>query len=294
MPKRIMREFRINEISAVDAPAQQGATVVLMKRNDASKGDAAGLHKNPADTTVETQEATAMSDDTKKADERITELQAKLAAAEAVAEMTDAQKAHHKSLSADEAKAYLAKSNDERQRIAEAAVAKANEANGVVYTAADGTEYRKSDDPKLVQLAKDRDADRKELAKERAERENERLEKRADAEFNHLGGERPVRAAIVKALEGIDDQHRDDAIRIVKAHNDKLAPLFKTAGVATQKSESTGQSASDELDELAKARAEKDGITEAEAYQKVLETEDGQRLYAQHRAEKSQAVRSVA
>jgi hypothetical protein len=31
--KRIMRKFRINEISAVDRPAQEDATVAIMKRN---------------------------------------------------------------------------------------------------------------------------------------------------------------------------------------------------------------------------------------------------------------------
>ena len=32
--KRIMREFRIDEISGVDNPAQEGARVAVMKRDD--------------------------------------------------------------------------------------------------------------------------------------------------------------------------------------------------------------------------------------------------------------------
>ena len=32
--RRVMRSFRISELSAVDSPAQKGATAVLMKRNE--------------------------------------------------------------------------------------------------------------------------------------------------------------------------------------------------------------------------------------------------------------------
>ena len=37
--KRIMRRFALKEISGVDRPAQQGARVVIMKRDDAEHAD---------------------------------------------------------------------------------------------------------------------------------------------------------------------------------------------------------------------------------------------------------------
>ena len=41
MPRRRITAFKINEISGVDTPAQEGATVVLMKRADGAKGRSA-------------------------------------------------------------------------------------------------------------------------------------------------------------------------------------------------------------------------------------------------------------
>ena len=38
MKRRIMRKFRIDEISSVDRPAQQGARAVIMKRFDPDDG----------------------------------------------------------------------------------------------------------------------------------------------------------------------------------------------------------------------------------------------------------------
>jgi hypothetical protein len=38
MAKRIMRKFKIDHISAVDRPAQEGAIMTLMKRDDGERG----------------------------------------------------------------------------------------------------------------------------------------------------------------------------------------------------------------------------------------------------------------
>lgn len=154
-------------------------------------------------------------------------LQADLNKAQAISTMNDAQKAHMETLSDDAKGAFIAKSFDER----EAELENLAKADPVVYKAGDGTEYHKSDDKRLVQMAKDRDNDRKELETISKQRENDRLEKFAEDELGNLPGTVEVRAAIVKSVEGIEDETiRAEALKALKAHNAKMAGAFETVG----------------------------------------------------------------
>jgi hypothetical protein len=351
MARRKMNKFRIDEISAVDRPAQQGATVSILKRDD-NKDPKGLLNKKAAMTTsadghahlvvsedfdgernqgfttleadssgrmhshpwvrqedgtivigdvfdhthgVQTMSKAGEANDkqendpmTKKEEtvvtpEQLAELQknldeanAKLAKAEAIAKLNAAERDHYMLITdADEAAAFLAKSADERKSV----VAKAAEADAVVYTDSQGQEYRKSDDPRLVALAKQADADRKEAATAREEVRKADLRKRADETLGNLTGDDSVHVDILDAIEkGItDDDRRAKALEVLKAANTASAGVFKSKGVE----DNTTGSAADQLDAMAKAHAKEHDVTYAKAYSAVMSTPEGKQLYAQ-------------
>jgi hypothetical protein len=129
----------------VESPTTHAPTVIAMRAKSTRKGP---LKK--ADTMT-LDEALA----------EIEDLKAKLAAkseeteeAEKRASLTDGQRAHLKALDKADAKAFLAKSFAER----EAVLAEIAKANGEVYKSTrTGQSFRASDDPRLVEMAKQAD-----------------------------------------------------------------------------------------------------------------------------------------
>ena len=375
--KRIMQEFRINEISSVDSPAQEGARVAIMKRAEPREnnlpdgtyplapntavlenvvkreiqkgmGDLADLltseeeghqhgisigayegsveirvmssqgpeaeasHDHPVVRSPEGQyplgvvaghthaiDQAAMSGAvlalvtkteggepmTTQTDTQPTveELRAQLARAHAVVALTGEERAHFEALPEEARTAFLAKSADDRMSEIGAVTKAAQDANPVVFTAADGTEFRKSDDPRAIAMAKRLDATEQENAALKARDEQTTLEKRAEAELSYLPGDVKVRAAMLKAIDGIEDEaQREAALGALKAQNEAMSKAFQTYGHGSQPEPG---SPDDQLDKLAKGYAEKNGGTFEAAYMKVADTPEGQALYQQIRAQ---------
>lgn len=362
MPKpykrRIMRTFKINEISAVDNPAQAGARAVIMKRDEVIDheklvkiGEAAlttavsnhshliefqdfdnmptasgtttwqNDHTHPwimlDDGSIIIGEASGHTHDidalSKAAVEERhqTRLAKKKAAAEpssptgvtpmpnediakkletaektvkalilkiaAISAFTLAEHQHFAKLGEKDQDVFLALEKEDRA----AELAKITDADPVVYKAADGTEFRKSDDPRLVSMAKQGDVDRAELTKARKESEDASFEKRATEDFPHLPGELVTKVALLRAIEKgeqITDAETLTAVHaILKACDKIIAKGFKTFGSLGQP-EADGN-AEQELDKLAKDYAKANKVTFAKAYTEVLSTEEGSKLY---------------
>ena len=195
--------------------------------------------------------------------EKVAELEIALKRANDISSLNDIQKSHFEGLEDSAQGAFLELSGDDR----DAEIAKLSDADAIVYTADNGDEFRKSDDSRLVTMAKERDAERKELALAKATQANADLEKRAEATLGNLPGELPVRAAIVKALDTIlDEDIRKAAFEAVAAGNKAISAAFGSAG----HSDSSVQSnAEDELDRLAKARASEKGLDYYTAYEEI-------------------------
>ena len=281
MPRRrIMQEFRINEISSVDSPAQEDARVAILKRDEPSAkkhgvekgmGDLADLltseeeghqhgisigayegsveirvmysqgpeaeasHNHPVVRSPEGQYTLGMvAGHTHAIDQEamsgallapvtkteggepmttqtgtqptVEELGAQLSRAHAVVALTGEERAHFEALPEEARTAFLAKSADDRKAEIGAVTKAAQDANPVVFTAADGTEFRKSDDPRAIAMAKRLDATEQENAALKARDEQTTLEKRAEAELPHLPGDVKTRAAMLKAIDGIEDE----------------------------------------------------------------------------------------
>lgn len=225
-------------------------------------GGPVGTKKEASMTDEEKQEMAALK-------KTIAETQAELAKANKAASMTDVHKAFAEKLD-DEAKAkFIEKEAAER----DSEIAKASEADAVIYKAEDGTVFRKSDDPRLVSMAKQRDEDRKELAKARQAREQDRLEKAAETDLQHLPKDIKIRAAVLKAVEGIEDEEtRKDGIELLKAHNASFAPAYNQLGKSGAPSvdgANTAEEAVEKLDELAKAHIADKGGNYYDAYDAV-------------------------
>lgn len=352
--KRIMRAFRIDEISGVDSPAQKGATAVIMKRDGAEGvekraaltkptrghshvvefeydcaggrvrssgmtsynedhahpwivnadgeiviGEAMGHTHEVDEVGVAAWQAAALIDaaatkrddgskevpmaddknthktDAEAALAKVAALEAELAVAKAVGELTDAEKAHYGKLDDAGKKEFLAKSKEDRAKILADIEKAAKEEDPVVYKSDTGEEFRKSDDPRLITMAKRADEDRRDLIKARVAAENAEFAKRAETELSHFPGTVEVRTAIVKAVAGIEDEEvRKEAEAALKAQNAKLAPAFKTVGAGGSPAIAKGdkESAEAELDTLAKKAVAEDTTGKLDyytAYEKV-------------------------
>lgn len=233
------------------------------------------LAKETSDDERAVKEETEMPEDLKKAEERVAALEAENATLLKVAGLPAAQKAHYDELAETERSKFLDLDADDRaQLVADAQKAK-EDSDPVIYKAADGAVYRKSDDPRLVEMAKGRDQDRKDVIKLRLANEDAALSKRAEAELANFPGKVEVRKAILKAVDGIEDETtREAALDALKSHNAKMGPALRTVGAEGQPQVlkvGDQEEADEELDRMAKELSQKEGIDYYTAYEKVSE-----------------------
>lgn len=196
-------------------------------------------------------------------DEAAAELKAakeQIARLSKMADMTDAEKAFMKGLPADQQDAFLNAPAAERVQT----VQKANDANAVVYKTDDGREFRKSDDPRLVAMAKQNDETMRELRKARQEQAEANFAKRADDEIPHLPGTAAERGALLKAIDAMPPEAKEAALKSLKAGSNALSGSFKRHGNAEGKTEDG--SPVDVLDKKAKEVAKAKNISYVDAY----------------------------
>ena len=148
-------------------------------------------------------------------------LTTQLETANAVISLSADQAAFYKGLSTDDAATFLKKDADGRA----ADVAKAASADPVVATV-DGVEFRKSDDPRLVQMAKQRAADKQELTELKKQREVALFEKQAADTLSAIPGELTMKARVLHHLSTCPDQE------VVKAAGEMLAAGSKALEAA--------------------------------------------------------------
>lgn len=234
------------------------------------------IEKEVGDMTPEEIKAKAAKDklDADAMKKSLDDLTAANAVLSILATMSDVENGYHASLD-DAGKAeFLAKSAADRVSIAKAAEVNKAAADPVIFKSADGQEFRKSDDPRLVSMAKQMDADRKELAISKAAAQNAAFAKTANEDFKYLPGDENVRIALAKAVDGIADETlKAGALAALKAHNAKMAPAFKNVGAGGQAVSDTddgSQAQADaELDALAKSIAKAEGVDYYTAYEKA-------------------------
>jgi hypothetical protein len=145
--------------------------------------------------------------------------------------LTDAQRLHAVTLDDAERDTFLAKSAGDRETIVKAA----QEADPVLYTRTDGTGavIRKSQGQLLADVAKQADQAMALAAGEVAKRQDVELQKRADTVLKHFAKPVAVRAAILKAVDGIaDEKVRAEALESLAGADAACAELAKAQGVS--------------------------------------------------------------
>jgi len=191
--------------------------------------------------------------------------------------LTDTEKSHHAKLGEEGQESFLGKSHTERALDIEEAL----KADPVIYTDESGTEFRKSDDPRMVSMAKQNDQLTKRLNSEVEAGAVAKLAKRADEELGNLTGSVETRSAILKSVDAIEDEAlRTEAMKTLTASNTAAGSAFVAKGKGGPSSVSAGGSADDQLDVLAKEHlAANADSTFAKSYQAVLATPAGEALY---------------
>lgn len=273
---RRFKQFTIDEISAVDRPAQVGAKVRLMKRDNSAtqeemqmaddlKKSLEDLQKKYNDLDVK---FTTLDTLAKAKDDKITFLSKALA-------LSGAEREYFATLSDAEQAAFVEKSSSERATI----LKNLADANPVIYTALDGSEYRKNDDGRLVAQVKRNDDMEKRLAKADALAKQHEYSKRAQDELGNITGDDVTKTDFLKAIDTIEDEEKRGKVTKM------ITALNKVAGMAFQKVGFGGApipegSAEDQLEKLAEAYAKEHKVHPSIAYDKVLNSPQGQEIYS--------------
>lgn len=211
-------------------------------------------------------------------DLEIADLKKRNAELERLADLSDGERGHWQALKGADAAAFLAKTA--AARAAELAeIAKADE---VVYTSpTTGESFRKSDDKRLVEMAKRQDAQAAELVKAKAAGEAAIYKARAKDEIGNLAGDTDTKVALLKAVDGIaDEKVREAAVTALKAADAAMVDFAKAKGV-NPGAELAADSPEAELEALAKKLATEQKVDIAKARGLVFDTAEGAALYGQ-------------
>ena len=216
-------------------------------------------------------------------DTKISDLEKALARAEKLSTFTDSHRAHISKLSSGDAEGFISKSAHERDTV----LAEIEKANEVVYTSPiDGSVYRKNDDRRLIEMAKRTDDA---VAKQRAaevEARDATFAKRGDETLSNFakGLKGNLRGRVMKALnaEFSDPAEYEEAIKAMKGMNAAFASLTVAKGFTPPSDlDDNPATPTAKLEQLVTAHAKSANVPYAKAYGAVLETPEGQSLYAQ-------------
>lgn len=260
--------------------ASPDTAISLEKGKAGSPEPAAASKSNSGDSTADSvgnvPQGTIMSKPNEKTVEEIAvakqldELTKRAERAEKVAELNDAQRAIFTDLEVEGQDEFLGLSPDLR----EAQVAKAAEANAVVYTDSEGTEYRKSDDQRMVNLAKRADAERDLRVKGEEMAKAANLAKRAEG-FKHIVGGVEAATLLLKGIDTLPEADQAPALEALGKQEAALAEAFVRKGTTEIPSGEV-----DELEKIAKVIQTSDStLSPEQAMAKALETPEGSAAY---------------
>lgn len=266
--KRRATKLAVRELSGVTVPAHDGALVTLFKLNPHQEDKKMSEDLNQLQAKLSATEAALAT--MKQANAA---LQSQLEAQTAIAGLTDAEKEVMAALPAGEQASFASKSSAERQLVVKAR----QEANPVVYKAASGVEYRKSDDQRLVDMARKVDESDEKLRKAAEAAQKARLESVAATELKHLPGELSVKVSMLGLVESLQDADKAAVMAMLKAGNSAISGAFKTIGSSVSLEDNSEPLT--ELKKMAEKHAAERKISYESAYAEVLATEAGSRLY---------------
>lgn len=274
----------------IGAVAGHTHSLAAISKNTPEDGAAPAASEGSSDAGSPTEKTSTMTpEEIQELQDKNANLQKEANKSKQLATLNDAQREYHKGLEGEDADAFLNKPNEDRQKVVDAELKKVQDKDAVVYTADNGDEFRKSDDPRVVKMAKERDVEKRETKEIREEAQNTAFAKRAADELGNTVGEEDAKVDLLKAVTSITDLERRKAVEeILKAADGAFLALTKSAGHSGV--DDTISSADTKLEAFAKGIQEKDGISFSQAMTKALETDEGKTLYGQARAEADAAM----
>lgn len=246
---------------------------------DAEKKQIADLTKNVEELTTQLAAATAGEPAKKSAElqealtaaqAQVTELAEKAAKSEAEkaeaiikAGMSDAEKAYADAQDEKGKKEFMGMSPEDRKK----KMTKAADADPIIYKSANGAEFRKSDDPRLIEMAKRADNLERSNAEEIEKRENAEFSKQAESEpFTFYKGEVADKVKVVRAVSKIEDEGVRKALTdMLEVGGKAIGAAFKSLG---HQDENVQKSAADFNKRVAEI-ASRDKISKSKAMSKA-------------------------
>lgn len=304
--KKIMVSARLREISAVDKPAQAPALVDIRKdengdlpleeqveapvageeitgaecaKNDSEELNPAGSEDVPSIPAGNTD---PMNEEINN--EQIESLTKRAERAEKAFGLNDAEKALFVKMDVENQERFLNLTSEERTEEIQNEITKAAELNPVIYTSSEGVEFKKNDDTRLVDMAKQLDevnAEKSEIAK--AAR-LAAIAKRGE-ELSNLPGTPEQHVLLVEAVAKMAEEQQTELNEILDTLNGNLAKAFEETGTsdAPEAPAEENLSIETQIEGIAKSiRTENPELSEAQAYAKALTTNEGLALYSQH------------
>lgn len=252
--KKILKEFTLTEISAVDNPAQPTAKATIMKRHEVNPNE---LNKTEEVLNMTEEEiAKKVADEVAKATEELTKQATEL---QLLADMNDADKEVYKAMT-DEEKAEWAKLTPEERKKKKEDVAKRNETvefeGKTVSKSVVGDETFEV----IKSLAKKFEENEARVAKAEADAEMATLEKRASEEFKNIAGTPTEIAAVLKGLKSLPEEVATRIEGYMVAVNKSAADDFEVKGTKTVSKSADAFNA--KVEEIAK----RDGIKKSQAF----------------------------
>lgn len=259
-------------------PSEGVLADLLAKSVDIAAGDISGKTVGTKEETMPDNKQTAVEIEAAKNLKQVETLTKSLEKANRILVLKSDVRAFYETLDEKAKETFLAKSAEEQT----AEIAKSKDADPVVYKTASGVEYRKSDDSRLVLMAKQNDELAKSAAESKAQVLESEIRKRASQELSHLPGTEEVHVALLKAVDKIEDkEQREKVLETLKSKDAAMKSAFETKG---HKASTESGSAEDELDVMAKAYAETNKVSFEKAYGEVVKSEKGRELYKKSQA----------
>ena len=275
-----MQEFSLDEISFVESPMQELALAEITKNNQEVAMSEATQATEPAEKAVEAEAI-------EKLQERFAAMDEKFHKYVAISELSGAEKTHYDGLSEADQAGFLSATAEQRAAELTAKAAAEQADDPVVFEGVDGIRVLKSQGPEFLSMAKNLDALTRKAARLEQEQVDATFRKRAEGDFAGLPGSVDTRVAILKAVESIEDDVKEQALQVLKAHADSFSEMEGTLGMGGEDfTKESISSAHDELERLARAyQLQNPDKTYAKAYQEITRTQQGRELLQRHYAE---------
>lgn len=292
--KRIMRAFKMNEISAVDRPAQAGARMTILKRD--TSNDTHGHERINDMTDAELQKAisdavkaalpaavtAATADLTKKLNETTSQLEAITKAKKKPFVADDMAEPDADDETAKAWRPYVTK-------MVEKAVAKAKEEHEAEIAKRDTiakTDETLEHDGVVLRKSVIGEDQFKVMKSLTETNEINAFTKRVDTEIPSLPGTSVAKAKALRAVSKLAKEDREVLEVMLKGGNAAMKASMSTLG----KDGGGEDTAEGQLAKKVDAYATENKVSKAVAYDKVLDTPDGKALYAKSLTEKRAAA----